>query len=233
MRPGRHLRRRSGLVLGGAAAAVALAVLSGCDLQENADLENGEQKFVEKCGSCHALAPAGTNADVGPDLEVAFAASRAAGMDQDTIEGVVEGQIQNPRPASPEDVEVFMPANLVTGDDARDVAAYVASVAGLGIPPPEFVAPEFFATNCGGCHTLGAAGTTGTIGPNLDEVLSGQSADQISQSITDPEAQPSPGFPTGVMPANYGETLDPKELQQLVEFLMQSVGGGAAGSGAK
>ena len=62
-------------------------------------------------------------------------------MDQDTIEGVVQSQIENPRPASPEDVEVYMPANLVEGEDAEDVAAYVASVAGVpGIEPPEFIA---------------------------------------------------------------------------------------------
>ena len=108
-------------------------------------------------------------------------------MDQDTIEGVVESQISNPRPASPEQTDVYMPADLVQGDDARDVAAYVASIAGVpGIEPPEFVAPEFFATNCGGCHTLGQAGTTGTVGPNLDQVLPGQSPMQISQSITEP-----------------------------------------------
>jgi mono/diheme cytochrome c family protein len=226
MRPGRH-RRSSRVLAGGALAAAALATLTGCDLQENADKERGEQLFTQKCGSCHALTAAGTNADIGPDLDKAFAASRAAGMDQDTIEGVVEGQIENPRPASPEDVEVFMPASLVEGDDARDVAAYVASVAGVpGIKPPEFIAPEFFATNCGGCHTLGAAGTTGTVGPNLDQVLGGQSADQIAESITNPSAQPSPGFPTGVMPENYGTTLQPDQLQQLVDFLMQSVGGG-------
>ena len=172
---------------GAAAAVAALAALTGCDLQENADPERGEQLFTQKCGSCHALTAAGTNADVGPDLDLAFEAAREAGMDQDTIEGVVESQIENPRPASPEDVEVYMPANLVEGDDAEDVAAYVASVAGVaGIKPPVFIAPEFFATNCGGCHTLGAAGTTGTIGPNLDDVLPGQSPTRSRESITDP-----------------------------------------------
>jgi mono/diheme cytochrome c family protein len=226
MRPGRH-RRIPKVLVAGALAAAALAALTGCDLQENADKERGEQLFTQKCGSCHALTAAGTNADIGPDLDRAFAASRAAGMDQDTIEGVVEGQIANPRPASPEDVEVYMPANLVEGDDARDVAAYIASVAGVpGIKPPEFIAPEFFATNCGGCHTLGAAGTTGTIGPNLDEVLAGQSPDQISESITNPSGQVTPGFQPGVMPENYGSTLQPEQLQQLVDFLAQSIGGG-------
>jgi mono/diheme cytochrome c family protein len=212
---------------GGLVAFAALAGITGCDLQENADLDRGEQLFTQKCGSCHALTGAGTNSTVGPDLDDAFKQSRASGMDQDTIEGVVESQISNPRPASPEDTEVYMPPNLVEGDDLRDVAAYVASVAGVpGIRPPEFIAPEFFATNCGGCHVLSQAGTTGTTGPDLDEVLQGQSPQQIAQSIAEPDAQLSPGFPAGVMPQNYGETLTPQQLQQLTRYLQQSAGGG-------
>jgi len=233
MRRGRH-HRQAKLLLAGGFAVTALAAFSGCDLREDADLERGEQLFTQKCGSCHALTGAGTNADVGPDLDFAFKASRSAGMDQDTIEGVVENQIELPRPASPENTEVYMPANLVEGEDAEDVAAYVASVAGVpGIEPPGFIAPEFFATNCGGCHRLGAAGTTGTVGPDLDEVLGGQAPDQIGMSITEPDAQPSPGFPPGVMPQNYGETLTPPQLMQLVDFLVESVGGGAGGGGGK
>jgi mono/diheme cytochrome c family protein len=222
-----RLRNRQAKLLVGAAMAVAaLGALTGCDLQENADLDRGEQLFTQKCGSCHALAGAGTNAEVGPNLDLAFQASRAAGMDQDTVEGVVQAQIENPRPASPEDTNVYMPANLVEDEDAGAVAAYVASVAGVpGIKPPEFLAPEFFATNCGGCHTLSAAGTTGTIDPNLDDVLSGQSPAQVSESIVDPEAQIAAGFNAGVMPANYGDTLTPQQLQQLVRYLLQSAGG--------
>jgi cytochrome c1 len=125
-----------------------------------------------------------------------------------------------------------MPVDLVTGQDAVDVAAYVASVAGVpGIQPPEFVPSEFFATNCGGCHTLSQAGTTGTVGPNLDQVLPGMSPMEISQDITDPNAQITPGFPAGVMPQNYGTTLTPDQLQQLVQFLTQAVGGGGGGGG--
>jgi mono/diheme cytochrome c family protein len=228
MRP--PFNRQVKLILGAVATLAALTAVTGCDLQENADTERGQQLFTQKCGSCHALTEAGTNADVGPDLDLAFEASRASGMDQDTIEGVVQSQIENPRPANPEDTDVYMPANLVTGQDAEDVAAYVASVAGLpDRQPPEFIAPEFFATNCGGCHTLGAANTTGTVGPNLDEVLPGQSMAQVSESITDPEAQIVPGFPAGVMPANYGETLTPQQLRQLVNYLLQSAGGGGGG----
>jgi mono/diheme cytochrome c family protein len=219
--------RRARLTLGAALAVAALVAFAGCDLQEDSDTDRGEQLFVERCGSCHALTAAGTNAEVGPDLDAAFANSRLSGMDQDTIEGVVEYQIQNPRPASPEDTAVYMPANLVEGDELVDVAAYVASVAGReDVEPPEFIAPEFFATNCGSCHTLQAAGTTATVGPDLDEVLRGKSPMEVSQQITDPESQITPGFNPGVMPANFGQTLTARQLQQLVDYLLQSVGGG-------
>jgi mono/diheme cytochrome c family protein len=221
------------LLLGAALAAAALAGFTGCDLQENADLEKGEQLFTQNCGTCHSLTGAGTSATVGPNLDDAFKAARAAGMDSDTIEGVVESQISNPRPATPDQVDVYMPVDLVTGQDAVDVAAYVASVAGVpGIQPPEFVPSEFFATNCGGCHTLSQAGTTGTVGPNLDQVLPGISPMEISQDITDPNAQITPGFPAGVMPQNYGTTLTPDQLQQLVQFLTQAVEGSGGGGGA-
>jgi mono/diheme cytochrome c family protein len=227
MQPLRHHRRLTSL-LGGAVAVAALAGITGCDLQENADLDNGRQLFTQKCGTCHALTGAGTSATVGPNLDDAFKQARASGMDQDTFEGIIESQIENPRPASPDDVAVYMPANLVEGDDVVDVAAYVASVAGVpGIRPPEFEPSEFFATNCGGCHVLSQAGTTGTVGPNLDQNLPGQSPAQISESISSPDATPTPGFPAGVMPQNYGTTLTPQQLQQLVAFLQQAAGGGA------
>jgi mono/diheme cytochrome c family protein len=220
----------AGRLLGATIATAALAGLTGCDLQENADLDKGEQLFTQKCGTCHTLTGAGTSATVGPNLDAAFAGARASGMDQDTIEGVVESQIENPRPANPDQTDIYMPANLFEGDDLRDVAAYVASVAGVpGIKPPEFVAPEFFATNCGGCHTLAQAGTTGTVGPNLDQVLQGQTPAEISESITQPDAKIESGFPAGVMPQNYGTTLTPEDLQALVMFLTQAVGGGGGG----
>jgi hypothetical protein len=33
------------------------------------------------------------------------------------------------------------------------------------------------------------------------------------------------------MPQNYGQTLQPQQLQQLVAYLMQAIGGGGAGGG--
>lgn len=207
----------------------SLAVITGCDLQEDADIDRGRALFTQKCGTCHALAEAGSTVNIGPDLDAAFAEARANGMDQDTIEGVVENQIQIPRPASPEDTAVYMPADIVEGDDLTDVAAYVARYAGVpGVEPPSI--SEFFVGSCGGCHTFTPAGTTGTIGPNLDETLAGDSAAQIEESIVNPNAQSTPGYELGVMPPF--SSLPPEQLQQLVDFLM-GTGSGGAGAGKK
>jgi mono/diheme cytochrome c family protein len=216
------------------AAATALVGLTGCDLGPKPNLDKGQQLFTQKCGSCHTLAGAGTNGDVGPNLDYAFKEARSDGFDSDTIKGVVSYQIESARPASPQQTDVYMPQNLVTGDDAENVAAYVASVAGVpGIKPPVFAPPQFFASNCGSCHTLTQAGTTGTIGPNLDEALKGMSAADISQSISDPNAKITPGFPSGVMPQTFGQTLTPPQLQQLVAYLQRATGGASAAGSKK
>jgi mono/diheme cytochrome c family protein len=220
----RRISGRAVWLVAGIAATAALAGLTGCDLGPKANLDRGQQLFTQKCGSCHALTGAGTSATVGPDLDFAFKQARANGMDSDTVEGVIKAQVENPRPATPQQTDVYMPAKLVTGNDLDDVAAYVASVAGVpGVKPPVFAPPDFFATNCGGCHTLAAAGTTGTTGPNL-EMIKGQSPTEISQSITDPNAKITPGYSPNVMPSNFGQTLTPPQLSALVKYLQQSTG---------
>jgi mono/diheme cytochrome c family protein len=214
-------------LLGALLGAAALIGMTGCNLGPKPNLDKGQQLFTQKCGSCHTLTGAGTNGDIGPNLDYAFKQARASGEDSDTIKGVVEAQVENPRPATPEQTDVYMPPKLVEGDDLNNVAAYVASVAGVpGIKPPVFSPPQFFATNCGGCHTLSQAGTTGTTGPDLDEALKGMTPAQISMSITDPNAQITPGYPSSVMPQTFGQTLTPPQLQQLVAYLQQATGGG-------
>jgi plastocyanin len=85
----------------------------------------GKTLFVGKgtCGACHTLARAGTKGTTGPNLDDAFADARSVGMTDNTIKGVVRDQISHVRRGS------VMPKNLVKGEDAIDVAAYVASVA--------------------------------------------------------------------------------------------------------
>jgi mono/diheme cytochrome c family protein len=78
----------------------------------------------------------------------------------------------------------------------------------------------FASAGCGACHTFSAAGTSGTVGPDLDEALQGKDAEFIRQSIVDPNAQITQGYSAGVMPQNFGQELSPKQLDDLVAFLM-------------
>jgi mono/diheme cytochrome c family protein len=219
-----------------ALAAIALPA-SGCGTS-TADPERGRTLFVEKCGVCHTLAQAGTTAQIGPNLDDAFAAAREAGEGGDTIEGIVKVQVEHPRPSN-SDPAVSMPADVVSGQDLEDVAAYVGMYAGVpGAAPPKVPGgpgAQVFANNgCGGCHTLAAASSGGTTGPNLDEVLPGQSAAMVEESIVDPNATIAKGYPPSVMPQDFGTTLKPDEIEQLVEYLISSTskGGGSKSRGS-
>src|SRR6476619_2670984 len=208
----------------GALAAIVVAS-SGCGTT-TADVQRGRVLFVQKCGVCHTLAEAGTTAQIGPNLDDAFAAARAVGESDSTIEGIVIPQVENPRPST-SNPNNSMPADIVSGQDLDDVAAYVGMYAGVpGAAPPRVPGgpgAQVFANNgCGGCHTLAAAESGGVTGPNLDEVLPGQSAAMIETSIVDPNADIVPGYKAGVMPENFKETLSKKEIEQLVEYLIKS-----------
>jgi plastocyanin len=119
------LRGVIGVVLGGG----MLLLAGGCSLSEDEpDLVAGKQQFVEKCGSCHIMRRAETNGTQGPNLDEAFHQALRDGMRRSGIAGAVESQIDTPARLSERD-PIYMPADLVTGDDARNVAAYVAAVA--------------------------------------------------------------------------------------------------------
>ncbi len=230
-RPELRWREKSRVVAAGLAVAGVVA-LGGCDLQEDADLERGRELFIAKCGTCHVMTEAATSADIGPNLDSAFAAARDQGMDQDTIEGVVQSQIQHPRPADPDQTNLYMPADLVTGQDAENVAAYVGRYAGVeGIEPP--VAPggpggQVYAQNgCGACHTMEAAGSSGNVGPNLDDNLPGQEPAQVEESIVQPDAELVEGF-NPVMPDDYENAIPPQDLELLVDFLVTCAGNSEA-----
>jgi plastocyanin len=118
-----HRLRNTALVT--AALAAGALALSACG-REDRDLISGKTLFVNKCGACHELARAGTKGTQGPSLDAAFVTARKDGMTAKTVEGVVFRQIAHPRRGS------IMPAGLVKGEDAHDVAAYVGHAAGIG-----------------------------------------------------------------------------------------------------
>jgi mono/diheme cytochrome c family protein len=213
-----------------ALAAVALPA-SGCGTS-SADTARGRVLFIQKCGVCHTMAEAGTTAQIGPNLDDAFAAARSAGEGGETIEGVVKAQVEFPRPSN-DDPAVSMPADIVSDQDLEDVAAYVGLYAGVpGAAPPKVPGgpgAQVFANNgCGGCHTLAAAQSGGVTGPNLDEVLPGQTPAMVEESIVDPNAHLAKGYPANVMPANFGTIIKPNEIEQLVQYLISSTAKGGS-----
>jgi mono/diheme cytochrome c family protein len=166
--------------------------VSGCGAVKpvkSGDPSQGKTLFLANCASCHTLANARSTGTVGPNLDDAFASDKEQGFKEQTMADVVRGQIAYP--------EAPMPANLVQGSDADDVAVYVAKCAAnpaCGVtaantsPPPAAtttttttttggggssaaVGKQVFASaGCGGCHTLKDAGTSGNVGPNLDQL---------------------------------------------------------------
>jgi cbb3-type cytochrome c oxidase subunit III len=161
----------------------AVVVLAGCGTgglsKGRGDTDNGRKLFTGKgqCAGCHTLAAAGSTGTIGPNLDDAFAQARADGYKESAIREIVHEQIKYPGQfdtgKKSDELTANMPANLVRGQDAEDVAAFVAANAGKsGFAEAQKLATTngktIFKLKCGGCHTLADAGTHGTQGPNLD-----------------------------------------------------------------
>ena len=117
-------------LIGLAVCGVMAAGLSACEndnVPRDADLINGKKTFAQKCGACHVLSHAGTKGTQGPNLDDAFRQSLKDGFGRDTVHGVVFDQIRHPANVGPKS-PAYMPAKLVTGKTAFDVASYVAAV---------------------------------------------------------------------------------------------------------
>jgi mono/diheme cytochrome c family protein len=97
------------------------------------------------------------------------------------------------------------------------------------MPPELGDGMEIFVDTCGGCHQLDAANTAGGVGPDLDEVLPGQSAAMIANSIRAPQDEISPGFgDPSIMPVYDANTIPDQNLDELVQYLLDSVGGNSS-----
>jgi cbb3-type cytochrome c oxidase subunit III len=219
---------------GACAVLIAAIAATGCGttgLPEagSGDATQGKELFKEKCGQCHTLADAGTRGVIGPNLDDAFRQSRADGLGDLTIQSVVRDQIaypvEHPTTGAP-----GMPADIVTGEDADSVALYVASVAALPVRPQPGTetagsgggttggeAPDgkaiFAEAGCGGCHTLEAAGATGTVGPNLDDVK--PSKELAIDRVTNGK---------GVMPS-FKDSYSAEQIAAVADYVSKNAGG--------
>ena len=177
------------------------------------------------CASCHTLADAGSTGTVGPNLDDAFSSDKQQGFSIQSMEDLVRGQIAYP--------EAPMPANLYRGQDANDVAIYIAKCSGnpsCGVtaekPPAattstqatttQAAAPNgkgiFASAGCGSCHTLKDAGTKGTIGPNLDQLK--PSEPRVEKQVTNGGA---------IMPPFKGR-LTPAQIKAVAAYVSSVAG---------
>jgi mono/diheme cytochrome c family protein len=125
-------------------AAVAL-IAAGCGAVNHitngqvasANIGEGKALFIKNCSSCHTLADANASGIVGPNLDNAFRYDKLQGFQLSTIRDVVRGQIAYATSTTGADIpgtttpSAGMPDNLLRGEQARDVAVYVAQCAAV------------------------------------------------------------------------------------------------------
>ena len=219
-------------LVGVACVAAATVVLSGCGTGGYSDEGNqsaGRDLFVNRCGGCHVLADAGTAGTVGPNLDDAFAQAREDGMTSATFTNVVVDQILFPitetstgAPGMPGPDETLPECDDVEGDSfcvddqrqaAADIGAYVGRVAGTGATVEKPTdGKSIFTSTCGSCHTLADAGTTGTVGPNLDDATPPK--ELVVDRVTNGQ---------GAMPSFKG-TLDQQQIDAVADYVSSVAG---------
>lgn len=86
----------------------------------------------------------------------------------------------------------------------------------------------FASAGCAACHTFAPAASTGKVGPDLDHLAdyaakAGQPVEEFAHDAIEhpPPKYVPPGFPTNAMPTNFGQTLTPKQIDDLVAFITQ------------
>jgi mono/diheme cytochrome c family protein len=219
---------------------VAALLVTGCGAEgipEESGASQGKELFSQRCGSCHVVGDAATQGEIGPNLDEAFEHVRREGFDESSLRSLVRNQIEYPV-EEPVTGQAGMPGPDETlpeceGDEgenefcvddqdeaADSIAAYVASVAGTeasiraAAQGPEGTDGKsiFSSAGCGSCHTLADAGTSGTIGPNLDE--SQPSVELAIDRVTNGR---------GAMPS-FRDQLNEEQIRAVAEYVNQAAG---------
>jgi mono/diheme cytochrome c family protein len=116
--------------------------------------------------------------------------------------GCSEGEVA----ATPETVEGTLPQQTAPGGSEELPASKLKGDANAG-------KAVFESAGCTACHTLSAAGSTGTVGPNLDQAK--PSFDLVVQRVT---------LGQGGMPS-FKDQLQPQQIADVAEFVSSSAGG--------
>lgn len=107
-------------------------------------------------------------------------------------------------------------------EDPKRAATPTPTAAVTGEHPGKKV---WSAHGCGSCHTFEAAGSSGELGPNLDESEHVRDRGYVTASIVDPSAENrSSGYGTGMMPEDYDNRIAPPEMDAFVDFIATQAG---------
>jgi cytochrome c6 len=149
-----------------AGALLSLLAASGCGAVgrvTSGDPGHGKQLFLQasrpggySCASCHTLADAKSSGTIGPNLDDSFSSDKSQSFSEQTIKDVVRGQIAY--------AEAPMPTNLYEGQDANDIATYIAKCAGnptCGVSATHEAAPATTTTTTGTTTTTPRTTTSG------------------------------------------------------------------------
>ena len=227
------MRRAGSAIL----AALIVALASACGTGGPAgggDATRGKKLFVAeaRCGSCHTLKDAGSRGAVGPNLDDSFMRPKEEKFKQSAIQNVVLDQIRYPTTGS------GMPADLVEGQDAKDVSAYVALCAAStdkqacpGIAVVAGGAGLYASLGCQGCHSIDGSKSSGPTFKGLAgskvQLTNGQTvtADDayLLESIVDPDKEIVKGYQPGVMSSVIKKGQVPQDqAKQLVDFIKKN-----------
>jgi cytochrome c oxidase subunit 2 len=238
-----------------ALAALALLACAGCGSSgsdeaaepTSADIAHGRVLFQtgppgkEGCELCHTLAAAKAHGPFGPNLDAEVDEYRTQqALDEQEIRDVVRKQIAEATCVSPAEAGRCMPKNLFTGDDADDVAAFVARCGGRagtiycqpaagGLQGLAGRGQDLFVSEaCISCHW---ADSGASVGPSFHGLAGSKvtlqsgkvvTADDryLELSILAPDYQVVQGYQAGVMSSRIGgEHITRDQAKALVAYI--------------
>ena len=203
------------------------------------------------CTACHALGREGLR---GPDL-AGIGGTAAGRVNGESAEVYLRKSIVEPCDHIVEGYDCIMPPTLLNTLGEAKVTALTAYMQSLGgevtvtysgeqavVEEDNGVgggglagstAEEILAgAGCVGCHKIGSLGTPQGVGPDLTGLGAKMTAEEIRQSILDPDAEVSEHCPKkdeagnqttgactpGIMPKDYGQKLSAAQLETLVIY---------------
>jgi mono/diheme cytochrome c family protein len=219
------------------------------DSAKTGDATRGAELFMNgtgrqvSCAFCHAMKAADAQGPFAPNLDQEGREYQTVHLSDREVRKLVLDFVVNGRCGTdPNDPSRCMPKNLVTGQDAIDVATYVGQCAGKAGRPgchPETIAAEgnpeaavglrlYRSFRCVGCHSV-----TGNvaIGPTFKGLAGSQvkidKGDKVTaddayliESITDPDRKIVDGFDAGVMTVTIAPgTVSLRQARAIVAFL--------------